>query len=640
MNRRQKLVQAQFLNNEQAVIGRLEQVYGVALTDIDGKIEVLMKRFDPDTGDLPQSVIYQLKYQEMLKTQVEDALKTLHTKQFLTVSDYLDTCYEDGFIGSMFDLQGQGVPMVMPINPESMVQAVQLDSKISEGLYTRLGEDVGLLKKKITAQVSRSIATGISYEQTAKALAGYTRVGYNNAIRIARTEGHRIQCRAADDVAHAAKDRGADIVKQWDATLDGATRESHIAVDGEIKELDEKFSNGLEYPGDPAGGAAEVVNCRCAYLQRARWALGGSSTKWNGFTDQLETFDSPEAYDEFKTGFFSPENRQYMNYVEDLQNKYGTKDFKKILDQMTDQEYKHYSKLLANNPVYNKGGKAPVKYKPDYDCAMAKKFGNTHYDATHDMVVKCTNSKAADVWKEYESQIGVGDAHQTGGAFARGGNVYLDIDKCAKGDSISTAYQTVFHEGGHALDTIARKNIPGGHWGARHYSSAYKDGIFPETIKAEVADLVKAKDKELKALWKAHDGDWEWLRDNGLITKGEYAFHERFGIWSGGKEPKYSKSIAYAAITKEVKASGSALAWGDLSDILEGATGAKIQCGVGHGADYWKKRTYDCVSDGLATEAFAEMMDSTFANPESLALIQKYLPKSYNIFEEMLESML
>ena len=27
------------------------------------------------------------------------------------------------------------------------------------------------------------------------------------------------------------------------------------------------------FPSDPAGGAAEVVNCRCALLQRARWAL-------------------------------------------------------------------------------------------------------------------------------------------------------------------------------------------------------------------------------------------------------------------------------------------------------------------------------------------------------------------------------
>ena len=39
-------------------------------------------------------------------------------------------------------------------------------------------------------------------------------------------------------------------------------------------------------------------------------------------------------------------------------------------------------------------------------------------------------------------------------------------------------------------------------------------------------------------------------------------------------------------------------------------------------------------------EAFAEMIDSTFTNPESLEMIKKYLPKSYDIFKEMLKNLL
>ena len=98
--------------------------------------------------------------------------------------------------------------------------------------------------------------------------------------------------------------------------------------------------------------------------------------------------------------------------------------------------------------------------------------------------------------------------------------------------------------------------------------------------------------------------------------------------------------IDKVSVQKEVKASGSKIAISDLSDILEGATGEKIQCGFGHGAKYWKDRTYNGLPDGLATEAFAEMIDSTFANPESLEMIQKYLPKSYSVFQEMIESLL
>lgn len=388
MNRRQKLVQQQFLNNEEAVIKRLEQVYGQSLKDITGKIAVLdssiadlQKAYnsitDDDIGDLAkavlgskknftpeearstlqsmiQSKVYQKKYQEGLQKQVGDVLDKMHTQQFTTVSDYLKQCYEDGFIGTIYDLQGQGIPMCFPIDQEQMVTAVQLDSKISHGLYSRLGEDVALLKKRITAEVSRGIASGMAFQQVAQQLAAKTRIGYTNAVRISRTEGHRIQVQAGMDACYKAKDMGADVVKQWDSTLDARTRDSHVRLDGEIRELDELFSNGLRFPGDPNGAAAEVINCRCALLQRARWAVGSGFSKMNNFTKQIEDFESPEAYDDFKKGFFSDENRKYMKYVDQMSKKYGTKDFAKVLNQMTDQEYKHYSKLLKSNPLFNK----------------------------------------------------------------------------------------------------------------------------------------------------------------------------------------------------------------------------------------------------------------------------------------------
>ena len=336
MNNREKIVQKQFLNNEQAVIKRLNQVYNVALDDITGKVAELdtsiatLQKAYADIGDeigpfastvlknagamTPeeaketiasriQSKVYQKKYQTALKTQVSDILDKMQTSEFLAVSDYLEKCYEEGFVGTMYNLQGQGIPLAFPIDQEAMVRAVQLDSKISQGLYTRLGEDVDLLKKKITAQVSRSIATGMSYQMTAKQLAGYTRIGYNNAVRIARTEGHRVQVQSTMDACYKAKDVGADVVKQWDAALDDRTRESHVAVDGEIRELDEKFSNGLMYPGDPSGGAAEVVNCRCALNQRARAFLNRDVTKWDGIEGKLVEIEA-DKYEDFKKEYF------------------------------------------------------------------------------------------------------------------------------------------------------------------------------------------------------------------------------------------------------------------------------------------------------------------------------------------------
>jgi hypothetical protein len=372
MNKRQKLVQQAFLDNEEEVLKRLEKIYGESLSDIEKKaqnlqddIEELDKLAKLSISDEEKEVllsrkrskVYQKQYQEALKKQVNDILDKMHTEEFKTVSEYLDKCYEEGFIGTMYDLQGQGIPLIMPIDQESMVRAVQLDSKISKGLYSRLGEDVSKLKKVIASDVSRGISTGMTFKQIAGQLKAKTNIGYNNAVRIARTEGHRIQCQAGMDACYKAKEKGADVVKQWDATLDSNTRESHVAIDGQIRELDKPFSNGLMFPGDPSGGAAEVINCRCALLQRARKALDDEEfTKMNNFTKQLETFKSPKEYDEFKKAFFSKENKDFMKCVDKMENKYGTKNWNSLLGKMTDKEYDDYSLLTTKNPIFNKKG--------------------------------------------------------------------------------------------------------------------------------------------------------------------------------------------------------------------------------------------------------------------------------------------
>lgn len=611
MNKRQKLVQEQFLNNEEAVIRRLKQVYNQAQKDIEKKTQALqdeinrlgtMAKLSVDADEkaqllsMQQSKIYQKQYQDAMKKQIGSVLDNMQVEEFKTVSEYLQKCYEDGFVGTMYDLQGQGIPLCFPMDQEAIVRAVQLDSKISNGLYSRLGEDVALLKRKITAQVSRGIATGMSFEQVAQQLAGYTNIGFNNAVRIARTEGHRIQVQSAMDACHKAKDKGADVVKQWDATLDGATRESHQAVDGEIRELDKPFSNGLMFPGDPSGGAAEVVNCRCALLQRARWAVNDGFTKMDNETGELVDFSGVDDYDDFK--------EQYWAKAKEVEQKESV-------------------------------------LKTDHDCELAKKFGKDHYDAMHKMVVDSPDQKASAVWKKYESEVKVADARYKGHQHAMGDTIYVNGERDAKGNSFEKPYQVTFHESGHAIDSLARKTVTDNtNIFARHYSSAYKDGLFPQTIKDEVADMVNTRAKELKALWKEHAGDVEWFHSQGFIDDWSYKFWKSGTFKDDQVLPKYKKAYAYSSIQREIKAAGSKYAISDLSDILEGATGAKIQCGFGHGATYWKDRTYNGLPDGLATEAFAEMMDSTFANPESLEMIQKYLPKSYGVFQEMLENLL
>ena len=57
---------------------------------------------------------------------------------------------------------------------------------------------------------------------------------------------------------------GIDLEKMWVATVDERTRDSHIMLDGEVVDVDSRFSNGLIGPGDQStGDPAEYINCRC-----------------------------------------------------------------------------------------------------------------------------------------------------------------------------------------------------------------------------------------------------------------------------------------------------------------------------------------------------------------------------------------
>lgn len=312
MNKAQKAVQQAQLNDEQKTIKLLQRVYEQAKKNTEQKIRELSSRTDFENL---QSIIYQKQYQEALKKQLDSIIDNLQGQQFTSIADYLQKSYHNGYVGVMYDLHNQGIPIISPINQEQVVRALQTDSKLSQGLYSRLGEDVNYLKKSIRAELSRGVANGSTWNEMAKHIAKGMNSPYNkainNAIRIARTEGHRIQQQSALDAQYRAKESGADIVKQWDSTLDNRTRPHHRQLDGQIRELDEPFEvDGMkaQAPGH-FGRAKEDCNCRCCLLQRARWALD---------QDELDELKKRAAYFGLdKTADFEDFRQKYLHLPDD-----------------------------------------------------------------------------------------------------------------------------------------------------------------------------------------------------------------------------------------------------------------------------------------------------------------------------------
>lgn len=115
----------------------------------------------------------------------------------------------------------------------------------------------------ILKELRKGIKLGEGVDKLQKRIRRVSDRNKNSAKLIARTESTRITNSSRLDALDEAKRLGVDFNKVWMATHDSRTREYHAHIDGEVVGADEKFSNGMQYPGDPAGGPENVCNCRC-----------------------------------------------------------------------------------------------------------------------------------------------------------------------------------------------------------------------------------------------------------------------------------------------------------------------------------------------------------------------------------------
>lgn len=333
MNKRQLEAEKAKLRDEKKVLQALKKQYEEAAKDVQGKIHIHDNKInimleewdeiDEERRSILQAQIYQKKFQQQLKAQIDETVKKLNAGQYGSIEEYLKDSYTTAAVGNAYDLHGQGVPLVIPIDKKAMLKSVELDPKLSNKLY---GSYMEQMKVNIRAEISRGIATADTFEHIARNISSKTNQGFNKTMRIVRTEGHRIQVEAAFEQQKKAKAAGADIVKQWDSTLDGKTRPTHRKLDGQIREIDDYFEvNGhkAKYPSG-FGRPEEDINCRCALLQRAKWALDDEELESLKKRAEYFGLDKTENFNDFKEKYLKAlEKSGGSGTIADISNKYG-----------------------------------------------------------------------------------------------------------------------------------------------------------------------------------------------------------------------------------------------------------------------------------------------------------------------------
>lgn len=127
-------------------------------------------------------------------------------------------------------------------------------------------KDIKKIRSDLRRQLTVGILKGDSITEIADKIDNVTNKNNHGSIRIARTETTRIENSGRLQAFKRGEDKGLKLKKQWISTIDGRTRVSHRHLQGEVVEMDKKFSNGLLYPGDPEGRGEEVVMCRCTHI--------------------------------------------------------------------------------------------------------------------------------------------------------------------------------------------------------------------------------------------------------------------------------------------------------------------------------------------------------------------------------------
>ncbi|WNM65028.1 capsid maturation protease [Mycobacterium phage Mudslide] len=142
------------------------------------------------------------------------------------------------------------VPKVVQAKVQAAVSGVKFDAMQYDPMHT--DNDVPVIEVYVTRQ--------------REAAAAVLTPGSPELRDVARNEGYQAAGIQNAAVVVAAAQSEDELEKVWIATIDGKTRHTHFAADGQRAPLAGKFTVGaalLDFPADPAGPAAEVKNCRC-----------------------------------------------------------------------------------------------------------------------------------------------------------------------------------------------------------------------------------------------------------------------------------------------------------------------------------------------------------------------------------------
>lgn len=279
---------------------KLRRIYAQAERELNRKLKLFQKRFVSkqkimkqmlDNGEITGAayeswlrgqVFTGKRWKEKVKQAVGIFTKTNKKAHEIIqwfrihvfTENYNHNAYETEIkTGTSFDIYNEdAVDKLIKDNPK-MLPEWRIDEQ----------KDYVWNRQKVENSITQGIIQGESVDQIAERLARDLKTTNMNKMRLfARTAMTGAQNAGRQKQMEDAEKMGIKVRKQWLATLDDRTRDTHQELDGQIVAVSEMFHVGgqkIRYPGDPNAAPAMVYNCRCTMKSVIAGTEGNKRTR-------------------------------------------------------------------------------------------------------------------------------------------------------------------------------------------------------------------------------------------------------------------------------------------------------------------------------------------------------------------------
>lgn len=592
------------LNRWQREILKLEQIsdkdmnrklynaYNDALKDVRKRLKAYMDEYE----DLPYYKQQQAGKLSALEKEIVDMLNGAYPTAKFEVTDFKRNEMMDGYYSSMYQIEAETGTRLdfLGLDSEFVRQSVARPIA-GKTLSNRLYKSRVKLANRATSEIRTGMMQGKTYAEIAGSISRHTEANYQQAVRIARTEGGRLRSLAKQEALNEAKELGIDMQKRWYSSLDNRTRSSHRLLDGQTVEIDEDFvspESGAKGPMPRMlGRASEDIGCRCTTL-----------TVVDGIAPNSRYAKGSDGH--------SYEKVEYKNYSE-------WKDAR--VDNNTGNALKVNGKAIMSKTN------------------MLEMVGETNFEKFTNHLSNLPDERMTKLYETHGSGI-LYDEMKEGREFANGARVTLSQSSFDGRDN-KKPFEIIYHENGHALDRLGVKAITGEDSIKTGKKKKIKVGRRSYEIDEEITLASSLPEYNLKQtihddLWRYVNGDLPTYDSLGKVPR-KKAERE---LYDKARSDIYTKNRANMAVFKENMLKLKEIkpyALDGVSDIVE-STGylGEYPFGSGHGKNYWN-------TIGMTeTEFFAHVSESLATNTESYDLIQEIFPNAVKTWETIVDDMI